>query len=104
MTAATEFAKANETYTQSFGEKASLALPPSRKVIVITYVFALFTLHYLAYGVRDGSCMDARIDPAASLGIKEGEAHIIRNAGGRAYVARDLVDPIPCMLIRPFQV
>lgn len=30
--------------------------------------------------------MDARIDPAASLGIREGDAHVIRNAGGRAYV------------------
>ncbi|KAK0459113.1 carbonic anhydrase [Desarmillaria tabescens] len=39
-------------------------MPPSKKLIVVT-------------------CMDARIDPAASLGIELGEAHVIRNAGGR---------------------
>jgi len=65
MAVAQEFAEANGSYVQSFADKGSLGLPPSRKVIVLT-------------------CMDARIDPAASLGIKEGEAHIIRNAGGRA--------------------
>ncbi|KAG8901994.1 hypothetical protein FRB99_004978 [Tulasnella sp. 403] len=68
MSVATEFAKANESYVESFGEKSSLSLPPARGVIVIT-------------------CIDARIDPAASLGIKEGEAHVIRNAGGRAFDA-----------------
>ncbi|KIO34285.1 hypothetical protein M407DRAFT_127020 [Tulasnella calospora MUT 4182] len=68
MSVAAEFAKANEGYVKSFGEKASLALPPARKVAIIT-------------------CMDARIDPAASLGLKEGDAHVIRNAGGRAQEA-----------------
>ncbi|KAG8901002.1 hypothetical protein FRB99_005638 [Tulasnella sp. 403] len=68
MSEAAQFATANESYAESFGDKSSLTLPPARKVIVIT-------------------CMDARIDPAASLGIKEGEAHIIRNAGGRAFDA-----------------
>ena len=40
------------------------------------------------------SCMDARIDPAASLGLKEGEAHVIRNAGGRAYVCHSAQDSL----------
>ncbi|KAG8925691.1 hypothetical protein FRC01_009826 [Tulasnella sp. 417] len=68
MSVAAELAQANEGYVKSFGAKASLALPPARKVVIIT-------------------CMDARIDPAASLGLKEGDAHVIRNAGGRAQEA-----------------
>ncbi|KAK0212428.1 carbonic anhydrase [Desarmillaria ectypa] len=56
--------KHNEKYAATFN-KGDLPLPPSKKLIVVT-------------------CMDARIDPAASLGIELGEAHIIRNAGGRA--------------------
>ncbi|KAG9051064.1 hypothetical protein FS837_012571 [Tulasnella sp. UAMH 9824] len=68
MSVAAELAKANESYASSFGSKGSLALPPARKVVIIT-------------------CMDARIDPAASLGLKEGDAHVIRNAGGRAQEA-----------------
>jgi len=61
----TEFLKDNEQYVASFGDKGSLAMPPARKLIIVT-------------------CMDARLDPAAFLGIKEGDAHIIRNAGGVA--------------------
>ncbi|CAE6458859.1 unnamed protein product [Rhizoctonia solani] len=61
--AASEFAVANEAYVKSYGGK--LPLPPARHVAIIT-------------------CMDARIDPIASLGLKEGDAHVIRNAGGRA--------------------
>jgi carbonic anhydrase len=56
---------ANEAYAASFGDKGKLALPPARGFAVLT-------------------CMDARIDPAKSLGLSEGDAHVIRNAGGRA--------------------
>jgi carbonic anhydrase len=56
---------ANKKYSESFGEKASLALPPARHFAVLT-------------------CMDARLDPAKYAGLAEGDAHVIRNAGGRA--------------------
>ncbi|KAJ7771135.1 carbonic anhydrase [Mycena maculata] len=61
----TEFVKRNEPYVAGFGDKASLPMPPSKKLIIVT-------------------CMDARLDPAAHLGLKEGDAHVIRNAGGNA--------------------
>ncbi|KAJ6458651.1 carbonic anhydrase [Mycena vitilis] len=61
----TEFAGQNEKYVASFGDKGNLAMPPAKKLAIVT-------------------CMDARLDPAAHLGIKEGDAHIIRNAGGIA--------------------
>lgn len=60
-----EVLAANEAYVQSFGEKGSLALPPTRHFAILT-------------------CMDARIDPAKLAGLSEGDAHVIRNAGGRA--------------------
>ena len=56
---------ANDRYATSFGEKGKLTLPPARRFAVLT-------------------CMDARIDPARALGLAEGDAHVIRNAGGRA--------------------
>jgi carbonic anhydrase len=56
---------ANQKYSATFGEKASLALPPARHFAVLT-------------------CMDARLDPAKYAGLAEGDAHVIRNAGGRA--------------------
>ena len=56
---------ANAAYAASFGEKANLALPPSRHFAILT-------------------CMDARLDPAKYAGLAEGDAHVIRNAGGRA--------------------
>ena len=56
---------ANASYSQSFGEKGKLALPPSRRFAILT-------------------CMDARLDPAKYAGLAEGDAHVIRNAGGRA--------------------
>ncbi|KAF7546983.1 hypothetical protein G7Z17_g8040 [Cylindrodendrum hubeiense] len=59
-----EFEAANQKYAASF-TKGSLPLPPGRKVIVLV-------------------CMDARLDPAKLLGLEEGDAHVIRNAGGRA--------------------
>ena len=61
----TEVLAANAAYVSTFGAKANLALPPARS--------AAFLI-----------CMDARINPAASLGLAEGDAHVIRNAGGRA--------------------
>jgi carbonic anhydrase len=59
-----EFLKANGTYASTF-HKGDLAMPPARHVAVLV-------------------CMDARIDPARALGLEEGDAHVIRNAGGRA--------------------
>ena len=64
MSVADEFIKANERYAAGF-TKGSLPMPPARKVAVV-------------------ACMDARLDPARSLGLEEGDAHVIRNAGGRA--------------------
>jgi carbonic anhydrase len=60
-----EVLAANRKYSESFGEKANLALPPARRFAVLT-------------------CMDARLDPAKYAGLAEGDAHVIRNAGGRA--------------------
>ena len=57
--------QANQRYSESFGEKGSLPLPPARRIAILT-------------------CMDARLDPAAYAGLQEGDAHVIRNAGGRA--------------------
>ncbi|PYO47535.1 MAG: carbonic anhydrase [Gemmatimonadetes bacterium] len=61
----TEVLAANKTYADAFGPKADLALPPARRFAVLT-------------------CMDARLDPAKFAGLREGDAHVIRNAGGRA--------------------
>ncbi|PLB37101.1 beta-class carbonic anhydrase [Aspergillus candidus] len=63
MSVAKEFEAANAEYAASF-DKGGLQLPPQRKVAVI-------------------ACMDARLDPARALGLEEGDAHVIRNAGGR---------------------
>src|SRR5271157_4618320 len=60
-----EVLTANQKYSATFGEKANLALPPSQRFAVLT-------------------CMDARLDPAKYAGLAEGDAHVIRNAGGRA--------------------
>jgi carbonic anhydrase len=57
-----ELLKNNESYAASF-DKGDLPLPPGRKVAVL-------------------ACMDARLDPARVLGLEEGDAHVIRNAGG----------------------
>jgi len=56
---------ANAAYAASFGDRAGLALPPARGFAILT-------------------CMDARLDPAKYAGLSEGDAHVIRNAGGRA--------------------
>ena len=60
-----EVLQANEEYAGSFGAKGDLALPPARGFAILT-------------------CMDARLDPAKYAGLAEGDAHVIRNAGGRA--------------------
>jgi carbonic anhydrase len=60
-----EVLSANEQYAASFGAKSELALPPARRFAILT-------------------CMDARLDPAKYAGLSEGDAHVIRNAGGRA--------------------
>ena len=60
-----EVLSANEKYCTDFGDKAELALPPARRFAILT-------------------CMDARLDPAKYAGLSEGDAHVIRNAGGRA--------------------
>ena len=60
-----EVTEANKKYASEFGEKGSLPLPPGRGFAILT-------------------CMDARLDPAKYAGLSEGDAHVIRNAGGRA--------------------
>jgi carbonic anhydrase len=60
-----EVLASNRAYSANFGKMGKLALPPARR-------FAIFT------------CMDARLDPAQYAGLAEGDAHVIRNAGGRA--------------------
>jgi carbonic anhydrase len=60
-----EVLQANTRYSADFGDKGALTIPPARKFAVLT-------------------CMDARLDPAQFAGLSEGDAHVIRNAGGRA--------------------
>lgn len=64
MTEVPEFLKANERYAAGF-DKGGLVAVPKRRAAILT-------------------CMDARLDPARFLGLAEGDAHVIRNAGGRA--------------------
>jgi carbonic anhydrase len=65
MSVLDEVLSANDTYAASFGARSELALPPARRFAILT-------------------CMDARLDPAKYAGLAEGDAHVIRNAGGRA--------------------
>src|SRR5688572_24258345 len=58
-----ELVAANQAYAAGFS-KGALPLPPARRIAIVV-------------------CMDARIDPARALGLDEGDAHVIRNAGGR---------------------
>ena len=62
MTAIDELVANNEAYAARF-DKGELPLPPARKLAII-------------------ACMDARLNPYAMLGLEEGDAHVIRNAGG----------------------
>jgi carbonic anhydrase len=65
MSVLDEVLSANTAYAADFGSKSELALPPARGFAILT-------------------CMDARLDPAKYAGLSEGDAHVIRNAGGRA--------------------
>ena len=60
-----EVLAANTRYASNFGDKGNLPMPPGRHFAILT-------------------CMDARLDPARYAGLAEGDAHVIRNAGGRA--------------------
>ena len=60
-----EVLASNRAYAANFGDRSKLALPPARRFAILT-------------------CMDARLDPAKYAGLAEGDAHVIRNAGGRA--------------------
>ncbi len=62
MSVTDELLKNNETYAQVF-DLAELPLPPAKRLAVV-------------------ACMDARLDPQRVLGLSEGDAHVIRNAGG----------------------
>jgi carbonic anhydrase len=62
MSVTDELLHNNAAYAASF-DKSELPLPPAKKVAII-------------------ACMDARLDPYAALGLHEGDAHVIRNAGG----------------------
>src|SRR3954467_12286142 len=64
MSAIDELLQANAGYAKTFN-RGDLATPPRRKLAIVT-------------------CMDARILPSRAFGLKEGDAHVIRNAGGRA--------------------
>ncbi|WP_434599456.1 beta-class carbonic anhydrase [Streptomyces sp. A5-4] len=61
MSVTDEFLSHNDSYAATF--KGPLPLPPARHTAVV-------------------ACMDARLNPYAILGLKEGDAHVIRNAGG----------------------
>ncbi len=62
MSAINDFLNNNETYASSFS-KGSIPMPPAKKIAVV-------------------ACMDARLETGALLGLVEGDAHVIRNAGG----------------------
>ena len=74
MSVVDEVIEANETYASGFSNDG-LPMPPGRKFAVVT-------------------CMDARLDPPRFLGLQEGDAHVIRNAGG---LVND--ETIRCLLI-----
>jgi carbonic anhydrase len=62
MSTTDELLRNAQAYADSF-DKGDLPLPPARKVAVV-------------------ACMDARLNPYGILGLQEGDAHVIRNAGG----------------------
>ena len=64
MSVSDELLEANNKYAKTF-DRGELPMPPARRLAVVT-------------------CMDARIVPSRQLGLEEGDAHVIRNAGGRA--------------------
>jgi carbonic anhydrase len=62
MSSTDDLLRNNEAYAANF-DKGHLAIPPAKKVAII-------------------ACMDARVNPSLILGLQEGDAHVIRNAGG----------------------
>ena len=64
MSVIDELVQANQEYAETF-DRGDLPMPPGRRLAIVT-------------------CMDARIIPSRALGLEEGDAHVIRNAGGRA--------------------
>jgi carbonic anhydrase len=62
MSVTDELLQRNQHYARSFA-KGDLPMPPARKLVVV-------------------ACMDARLNPYGMLGLQEGDAHVIRNAGG----------------------
>jgi carbonic anhydrase len=64
MSVTDELIEANESFAQSF-DRGDLPMPPGRQVAIV-------------------ACMDARLHPEKFLGLDIGDAHVIRNAGGRA--------------------
>jgi carbonic anhydrase len=62
MSVTDELLSANEQYAANF-DKGDLPMPPGRKIAIL-------------------ACMDARLNPYGALGLQEGDAHVIRNAGG----------------------
>ena len=62
MSTTDDLLRNNEQYAETF-DKADLPLPPAKKLAVV-------------------ACMDARLIPTRALGLEEGDAHVIRNAGG----------------------
>ena len=63
MSATDDLLANNDGYVASFGDKGDLPLPPGKKTEVV-------------------ACMDARLNVYGALGLEEGDAHVIRNAGG----------------------
>jgi carbonic anhydrase len=64
MSVSDELLQANAEYARTF-DRGALPMPPARRLAIVT-------------------CMDARIVPSRQFGLEEGDAHVIRNAGGRA--------------------
>jgi carbonic anhydrase len=62
MSTTDELLRNNERYANSF-DKSDLPMPPAKQIAIVT-------------------CMDARLSPYVMLGLSEGDAHVIRNAGG----------------------
>src|SRR5215213_8561487 len=62
MSTTDELLRNNERYANSF-DKGDLPMPPAKQIAIVT-------------------CMDARLSPYVMLGLSEGDAHVIRNAGG----------------------
>ena len=69
MSVTEEFLQNNDSYSSEFA-KGDLPMPPGKRIAVV-------------------ACMDARLDPARVLGLEEGDAHVIRNAGG--IVSEDVI-------------